>query len=658
MVIRILLPMLVCSALLLSAPLPAQATPDSVYINEIAWMGTAISANDEWFELYNTTNAPIDLTGWTLQAIDGSPSMILTGSIPAHGLYLLERTDDDTVPSVAADGFFSGSISNSGEHLKLITSDGVLVDELNALSGWPGGDNTTKQTLQRINSTTWQTSVLAGGTPKTPNSPAVPEQPDNQDDPKDDTPVPTSTPETVPTLNQSPHTNTVAAVEVDTFKRGAILLTEIYPNPPGIDYDDEFIELYNPSKSVVDLTGWTARNRAGQSVALPHLRLYPSSIVALYRSQTGLAINNDADTISIHSPRGATIDSVVIQKHFTEGISWQRAENTWHEAEPTPGLPLPALPKQNQTGITLVVSAPAKVAVDEKIYFDASDSFSVNQKNLKFTWLFPDGVQKTGVRVSYAFPKAGTYDIFVTAHTNTTDATHTIKRVTVSGAPTELTTPSISLATSTVDHSNENTAVAQIPVATIPDIYISEALANPIGADEQLEFIELFNAEPIAIDLSGWSVDDGDGGSKPYVFPDNTIIDARAYFFLDRPQTKITLNNDQEAVRLFNATGKVVDQGIFDEIAEGVSWARDENRAWYQTDSPTPGTANTPSIPTPAPTSTTAKQPASLAKIAETKLESTSPTEPLKSRRTLISVLSATAVLGAGALTTLKKYFG
>ena len=62
---------------------PLGANALDVIISEVAWGGTAANANDEWIELYNTTNVPIDLSGWTLSTIDLTPNIILTGSIPA-----------------------------------------------------------------------------------------------------------------------------------------------------------------------------------------------------------------------------------------------------------------------------------------------------------------------------------------------------------------------------------------------------------------------------------------------------------------------------------------------------------------------------------------------------------------------------------------------
>ena len=117
-----------------------------VVINEVAWMGTAASAQDEWIELANNTDQDIDLNGWTLAAADGTPSIALTGTIPANGYYLLERTDDTTVSNIPADwtGSFGSGLSNNGEVLVLRNDVNVVVDVFvygdgdTNVSGWSG----------------------------------------------------------------------------------------------------------------------------------------------------------------------------------------------------------------------------------------------------------------------------------------------------------------------------------------------------------------------------------------------------------------------------------------------------------------------------------------------------------------------------------------
>jgi len=164
------------SAFLLSkADFTHAATPPLI-INEVAWMGTLSSCNDEWLELYNNTGESINLEGWKLKAGDGTPEIQLRGNISGKGFYLLERTDDNTVPNIKADLIYKGSLNNEGEKLELYDKSGNLIDLVDCSAGWFAGDNTTKQTMERkneistLNATGWQTSQIPEGTPKAENS--------------------------------------------------------------------------------------------------------------------------------------------------------------------------------------------------------------------------------------------------------------------------------------------------------------------------------------------------------------------------------------------------------------------------------------------------------------------------------------------------------
>lgn len=158
----------------------------SVVINEIAWMGTTVSANDEWIELYNDSSDTVSIAGWKLAAVDGTPTIVLSGSIAAGGYFLLERTDDDTVPGIDADQIFSGAIGNTGEHFKLTDAAGTVIDEVNQIGAWTAGDNSNKYTMQRKGNS-W---ITAEPTPraanKTIDSPPTTEPQDDQEN-SDDT---------------------------------------------------------------------------------------------------------------------------------------------------------------------------------------------------------------------------------------------------------------------------------------------------------------------------------------------------------------------------------------------------------------------------------------------------------------------------------------
>lgn len=140
-----------------------------VLINEIAWMGSTNSANDEWIELYNNTNNNIDLSGWTLKSADEKLKINLNGIITEKGFYLLERTDNSSVSNIIADLIYKGALNNSGIDLALYDNSNNLIDKINCSMGWLAGDNTTKKTMERA-TLGWQTSKDINGTPRSENS--------------------------------------------------------------------------------------------------------------------------------------------------------------------------------------------------------------------------------------------------------------------------------------------------------------------------------------------------------------------------------------------------------------------------------------------------------------------------------------------------------
>lgn len=130
-------------ALLLVVLIGATGAAQSVIISEVAWAGTQASTADEWIELYNPLDEPIDLRGWILAfgtvAIDlGQAADPLLG---AGGYFLLERTDDQAVADIAADLVYAGSLSNNGAVLRLLDPSGREVDTANCtqVEGWMCG---------------------------------------------------------------------------------------------------------------------------------------------------------------------------------------------------------------------------------------------------------------------------------------------------------------------------------------------------------------------------------------------------------------------------------------------------------------------------------------------------------------------------------------
>jgi hypothetical protein len=143
-----------------------------IIFNEIAWMGTEISSNDEWIEIKNISGAEVDLAGWQILDKDGQIQIIFSSGeqFSANGFYLLERTDDNSVPNVLANKIYTGALNDTNETLYLFNKNCELEDEVSANPDWPAGDKSSKRAMERKDDLSWQTSANPGGTPKRENS--------------------------------------------------------------------------------------------------------------------------------------------------------------------------------------------------------------------------------------------------------------------------------------------------------------------------------------------------------------------------------------------------------------------------------------------------------------------------------------------------------
>lgn len=125
-----------------------------VIINEIAWAGTASNyPSDEWLELYNTTDYPIDIKNWKI-LVSGkqmSWSTFVTTTIQPRAFMLLERGRDGVVSDIAADIVYTlvGGFVNSGGKVELFKPSGEKVDEVDCANGWFAGDTIRYRTMER-----------------------------------------------------------------------------------------------------------------------------------------------------------------------------------------------------------------------------------------------------------------------------------------------------------------------------------------------------------------------------------------------------------------------------------------------------------------------------------------------------------------------------
>ena len=174
-------------------------------------MGSASSSADEWVELKNISTTTLSLNNWQIIGVNTQNNennieiFLLDQNLSTNAYFLLERTDDDSVPGIPADKIFTGSVNDSEFILRLFDQNCILIDEVQATSTWPAGQKTPeRRTLERANNLSWYTSLVASsinglfGTPKAENS-QLGETPPAENQPP--TAVFTFTPEN-PTSNQ------------------------------------------------------------------------------------------------------------------------------------------------------------------------------------------------------------------------------------------------------------------------------------------------------------------------------------------------------------------------------------------------------------------------------------------------------------------------
>jgi len=336
---------------------------DKIVFNEIAWMGTQVSGNDEWIELKNLSSEPINLSGW--QILDKNQDIKIffdeEDIIPPFGFYLLERSNDQTVPTIKADKIYTGNLSNENEQLYLFDNNCQLRDKI--VSPWPAGDNNSKRTMERnslsivpaatTQDLSWQTSYQPGGTPKAENSKGyvivVSGETKESSRGGGGAPPPPREPEPQPAL---------------------VVINEIMYDLEGKDEGREWIEILNIDQKTADLTGWTfyedeTNHRitlvSGAEIISPgdfaviasdsnkFLEDYPDFSGNLFDSS--FSLSNTGETIALKAGN-KLIDEVSYDSLWGaggDGNSLQRVssqENSNNSQNWQPGLPTPG--QENQ----------------------------------------------------------------------------------------------------------------------------------------------------------------------------------------------------------------------------------------------------------------------------------------------------------------------
>ena len=156
----------------------------SAILSEVMWSGTGANTY-QYVELHNISNVPLSIAGWKMR--NAGPDIILSGSIPANGYYLITQSNPTTSPlnvtTVTPDIITGSLLIATGSTLQLLDGASIILDQA-LISGNIGNTNTPSSMERRstpgngAQDASWYTAQTGGnffdtvsplGTPKSAN---------------------------------------------------------------------------------------------------------------------------------------------------------------------------------------------------------------------------------------------------------------------------------------------------------------------------------------------------------------------------------------------------------------------------------------------------------------------------------------------------------
>lgn len=301
------------------------ASSAGVVINEVLPNPAGDDDGAEWIELYGAGDAPVDLTGWSLQTATSSWSTELTfdGVTLAPGEHLLVGGALVAGADVVADGLSIGN-GTDGDGVRLADCYGVVADTLvygannddaiaddsgepaTSLAAVPGDAESLARIRDGYDTDTCAVDFVIGAEP-TPGA-------------------------------ENPIVDPMECVP----SAGTVTINELLVNPSGDDATFEWIELYNGGDSAVSVAGWwlTAATQlddyGAMDVSLPAGATVPAGgwlviggegvpeadIVATFSLGNG----TDGDALVLYDCEGAAIDTVVYGDGADDGMTDDNGE--------------------------------------------------------------------------------------------------------------------------------------------------------------------------------------------------------------------------------------------------------------------------------------------------------------------------------------------
>jgi competence ComEA-like helix-hairpin-helix protein len=532
-----------------SSPDSNQGTPinnsfnlGSVIINE--FVSDPTDGGEEWVELYSNISGAVNLIGWTIEEGSGEKTNLtgLIGGSAGNKFFVFEKP--------------KGNLNNKGDIIILRDLTGKLIDQV-AYGNWDDGD-------------------LGNNAPAVSDPGSMARKIDGQNSYN-------NLNDFAVTITPTKGTSNIITNDLDS-EEGAggetsdydysndIIISEIFPNPKGDDLEGEFIELFNKGEREVNLFGWELEDSSGGKYKFKEGKIKAGEYFIILRSESKIVLNNSSDSVKIFQPNKEKPLQTIKYKDAKEGWSYnlKGKDYIWSEII-TPGKVNEIKTINHPPKVDF--DCPQEAVIGAPILFDSSDTIDEDGDKLKYEWDFGDGMKNNLASPEHAFLKKGTYTVILKA----SDGTNEVKK------------EKIIKVVSQASGGGKNSRDEALPRLYEDEIVINEILPNPEGSDADGEWIELFNKGKGEVSLLNWKVADG---SKDYKFLENIFMPANSFYVLDRAESDLALNNNEDVIHIYNDLDELIEEIKYESAKEGVSYARDNNGKWFWTNVLTPGDDN------------------------------------------------------------------
>ncbi|HOY56044.1 MAG TPA: lamin tail domain-containing protein [bacterium] len=345
---------------------------DAVIINEI--LPNPLDSDDfEWIELFNPSAEDVDLVGWQITDASNKIFTITTSTasttiINAGGYFILDKNMTNI------------SLNNTGGDLvKLFQPDGDLLQQINysddAKDDYAWARNTVGEYMWTTTPTKDASNLITVPTP-TPTTGGGGGSQSNS---------------SINQNNNNQQNNQTQKESNDSEYKNKIFITEIMPDPFGLDDSCEWLEIYNTTTAEIVLDNWILKDNLGQLI-FKNTKIKGRSFLMVILESNKISLNNyGGEAVKLFDYNQKEV-AVVSYKKTEEGKSYNlcRGQFVWlNTITPSESN---QCPPENINPLAYFEASSEDFLVNKEVVFDAGESYDKDGQIKKYIWSFSQEV--------------------------------------------------------------------------------------------------------------------------------------------------------------------------------------------------------------------------------------------------------------------------